>query len=211
MWRIERPSIAWLWSHQTGKRRDWAFKDNQAILLSKITPKLLLSDSLVLLIRNLSSSNLFFILKRLVKQNIPKIVSRLLVYSFKNQKCLNPFCWNQTQDNLILLKEDHQTLFNKNEKMITNFNFTGLLGIGTILVSGIILNSHQDFHTKDTHLKPIMRWGIIFQISGDSVFINLKILIIMFSLFIISIKRKIKSKILFSQTRVKNQIVIFCL
>ena len=181
------------------------------MLLSKITPKFLLSDSLVLLIKNFSSSNLFFILKNLVKQNIPKIVSRPLLHNLRNKKGLNPFYWNQNQDNLILFKEDHQTLFSKNGQMITNFNSTGLLRIWTILVSGIIHNLHQDFHTKDSHLKPIMEWGIIFQVSGDSMFNNTETIIILFSLFIISIKRKIKTKILLWQGKTKNQVVMFYL
>ena len=63
----------------------------------------------------------------------------------------------KSRQSYLSQKKDHQTLFNRNEKMITNLNSTGLPGIGTIPVSGIIHNPDQDFHTKDTHLKPIMR------------------------------------------------------
>ena len=121
---------------------------------------------------------------------------------------MNPFCWNQNQENLILFKEDHQIFFSRNGRMITNLNSTGLPRIGTIPVSGIILNLHQDFHTKDTHLKPIMEWEIIFQVLGDSMFNKTKIFIILFSLFTIGIKIKIKTKILLWQGKTKNQVVM---
>ena len=162
------------------------------MFLSRITLKFLLLDLSVLLIRNLNSSNPFYIHKRLVKQNIPTTASRLLVQSLKNWKGLNPFCWNRIQENLI--KEDHQTLLSRNGRMITNLNSTGLPRTWTITVNGIILNLHQNFHTKDTHLKPIMEWWTIFKVSGDNMFNSTETIIILFNLFIVGTKRKTKTK-----------------
>ena len=135
----------------------------------------------------------------------------MLVYSLTSQKCLNLSCWNQIQDRLILLKEDCQFLFSKKWEMITILNSINYPKKRTILISGIFHNPHQSFHTKNIISKPIMIWKNIFQISERSLFIYLKILIIMWRLFIILINKKIKSKILFCQTRVKNQHVLFCL
>ena len=115
-----------------------------------------------------------------------------MVDGLKNLRSLNPLCWNKIQDNST--REDHQTMLSKNGRMIKDLNSTGPPGTDTNTFSGINHNLQQDFHIKNSHLKPLMEWGIIFKVSGDNKSNSAEIVIILFNLFIIGATRKIKKK-----------------